>query len=329
MNEHVRMAENWLLECVQNGLAHSYDTVKNVWVKPYPEVTGYLMSYFATHHGEIPKSIDGVARKLLAVQDLSGGYPSFRSNDKLFTFDTAQIMHGFLRLYDRTGSVRFLNAAVRCGEFVLKMQVANGAMYPIYEKKNRVKIASKKTWGTSFSGIQVKNIEGLLMLRNATGEGRYGLSAAQLCVWGKQNFNSTHTHPAAYFLEGMLAIGEEDFVKNELKEKFIGRVNDNGYIAYEPGLPYAYVSGSMQLGILFLKTGFIDEAKKILRFGRQIQQYHRGGLFQYADEDSRPVLQPHGEINSWGTKYFCELERLFMAMDSHNTPQNNVRRPSH
>jgi len=314
LNEYIRKAELWLLRCIRGGLAHSYDTVRGAWVKPYPEVTGYLVSYFSAFHRELPPQVIAAARKLRSIQDSTGGYPTFTFDDRLFTFDTAQIAHGFLRLYEKTADESHIDAAKQCGEFLLQMQIANGAMYPVYQKRLKVKTASKETWGTGFSGIQVKNIESLLLLHKATGEERYKLSAERLCAWGKENCDLRQTHPAAYCYEGLLAMGAVDFVRNQLTEHFAGNIGDQGYIPYDRVLPYAYVSGSIQLGILLFKTGFVDEAKRIRHYGRQVQKNSpHGGLLQYADENARPVFHPHGEINSWGTKYFCELERLFLG----------------
>lgn len=46
MNNYIEQAERFLNSCVFDGLAHSYDVNNGIWVKPYPEVTGYLLNYF-------------------------------------------------------------------------------------------------------------------------------------------------------------------------------------------------------------------------------------------------------------------------------------------
>ena len=43
---NVKRGENYLLDCVFDGLAHSYDVLTKSYVKPYPEVTGYVIKYF-------------------------------------------------------------------------------------------------------------------------------------------------------------------------------------------------------------------------------------------------------------------------------------------
>jgi hypothetical protein len=96
----------------------------------------------------------------------------------------------------------------------------------------------------------------------------------------------------------------------------IPRICGNGYIAYTPELEYAYVSGVIQLGILLFKLGYVEEARKIRAYGRTVQEKDTcGGLFQYADSEGNLDHHVHTEVNSWGTKYFCELERLMLDED--------------
>ena len=65
------------------------------------------------------------------------------------------------------------------------------------------------------------------------------------------------------------------------------------------------------IGIILYKRGYLEEAKKIREYGRLVQSNHlSGGLFQYADRHGKLDSSIHSEINSWGTKYFCQLEKL-------------------
>ena len=51
--------------------------------------------------------------------------------------------------------------------------------------------------------------------------------------------------------------------------------------------------------------------EKIRDYGRSVQEKdNSGGLFQYADMYGDLDNHVHTEINSWGTKYFCELEQI-------------------
>ena len=312
----VQSAEQFLRDCIRGGLAHSYDVFTSRWVKPYPEATGYLLSYFAAKEKQanVPQFILKAADKLINIQHPSGGFRSFADHSTLFTFDTAQIMNGLICLFKTTGKGLYLERAVRCGEFVCDMQLPDGSMFPMYKLPVSARYADKTSWGTSLSHIQVKNIEGLLLLFEVTGETKYKIAAENLAVFGKANCAVHFTHPAAYCMEGLLCIGEIGFVAEQLRRKVVPLIRDNGFIAYAPELPYAYVSGSVQMGILFFKAGFKEESKIILDWARRVQAHHTcGGLFQYATPDGDLCSHVHSEINSWGTKYFCELERLWQS----------------
>jgi len=311
--DRIKLAEDFLLTSLKDGLAHSYDVEKNCWVKPYPEATGYLLSYFSEHFEDVPSQILYVANRLCRIQHKTGGYTSFDDNRYLFTFDTAQIMHGFASLYEKTDEEKYLDVAKKCAEFIIKMQIDNGGMFPIYDTTLNAKYVNKNGgWGRCFSHIQVKNIEGLLLLYELTNDSRYMESAVRLRDYGKKHCDLTFTHPGAYCLEGMLAISEKDFVYNKLKDEIVPIIQPYGFSPYSKGLSYAYVSGSVQMGILLYKVGLKKYANSILGWARKVQSNHNsGGLFQYANADGSLNHDIHTEINSWGTKYYAQLERLF------------------
>lgn len=310
----LRGAEGFLELCVRDGLAHSLDTVSGQWVKAYPEVTGYLLSYFCSDRLELPLpgALFKAVRKLLSIQHKSGGFPSFADRERLFTFDTAQIMHGLACFHLATSDKRSLQAAVRAADFVCAMQLPGGETFPVYDLRRDARyVETDGHWGICFSPIQTKNVEGLLLMHRLTGERRYAAAAEALVAFAKASCDVSFSHPGAYCLEGLLAAGETELVRQRIAAQVLPRLEENGFLAYAADIPYAYVSGTVQMGILLHKTGFVEESRKVLRWAREVQKQHPGGgLFQYADAAGRPDGQVHLEINSWGSKYFCQLERL-------------------
>lgn len=309
----IELADSFLLSALRKGLAHSYDSEKDLWVKPYPEVTGYLLSYFSKYYPDIPAQIISAANRLCNIQHKKGGFYTFFSNQYLYTFDTAQIMHGIASLYKKINDRKFYKTAMKCSKFIIDMQIDNGAMFPVYNTKTNAKYVSKKsTWGGGFSCIQTKNIEGLLLIYELTGDSKYLKSAERLKDFGKKHCDLTFSHPGAYCLEGLLAMGESNFVCNKLRDEIEPKIHPNGFLPYSEGLSYAYVSGSIQMGILLFKVGQKAQAHSILEWAKKVQMNHNtGGLFQYANADGSINQDVHTEINTWGTKYYAELERLF------------------
>lgn len=312
-NLFVEKAENWLYECAFDGLAHSLDAKSEKWLKPYPEVTGYLLEYLCLNNYN-EKKLNKIAKTLLKYQNKNGGFPSFCDKSTLFAFDTSQILIGFCEFFNKTGDKKYYNAAIKAGDFLMNCQLDNGAFVPIYNTKSNQYIINQetyKTWNGPFSGLMCKLTEGYNALYKMTNDNKYKERIGLTISFYKTQKDIEHTHPMGYFLEGLYAGGEEKIVKNKLEKLILPRIRDNGYIPYCENLPYAYVSGTIQLGIMLFKTGFVDEAKKILNYARLVQSKHpSGGLYQYADKNGELDSHVHTEINSWGTKYFCQLERL-------------------
>lgn len=318
--EEIQNAEQFLLSCIKNDLAHSLSSEGNndVWVKPYPEVTGYLLTYFCKKpiSKKLLTEMTMIAKKLINIQHTCGGFPSFYDQHNLYTFDTAQIMNGLLSLYILDKNPIYLQSALKAGDFLCSMQQPSGAMFPIYDTLSKSKTAYKKNstgtnWGSTFSFIQVKNAEGLLLLHKLTKNKKYLASAELLSNICLETVDYLYTHPLAYYLEGLVALGLVSKAKEILKNIVIPRIAPNGFIAYYPKAKFAYVSGSVQLGILLWKMGYKKNARSILNWARLVQQNNSsGGLYQYAMPSGKVDSSIHTEINSWGTKYYCELLRL-------------------
>ena len=312
-DQAILFAEQFLLRSIRHGLAHSFDVFQGQWTKPYPEVTGYLLSYFCEYAETLPAGIREAADKLCTIQHRCGGYASYENQRWLFTFDTGQIMHGLTAIYQRTNKKKYLAAALRAAAFLMERQIENGALFPVYDViLNASYVKKTGSWGLSFSPIQAKCIEGLIFLYELTNDERYRRSATRMCCFGNTGCDLTYTHPGAYCLEGLWAMGEKEFVREALKSDIIPRIRTNGFLPYAEHLPYAYVSGSAQMGILLVKAGFSTQAASILTWVQRVQSQHQsGGLFQYANADGSLNHDVHAEINTWGTKYYAELARLF------------------
>lgn len=314
MNTHTN-SKLFLRQCIKHGLAHSFDTKTQTWVKPYPEVTGYLLTFFSKEK-KLPKEIIVAGNKLISLQHSSGGFQCSNNKHILFSFDTAQIGHGLLSLYKKTKEKKYLKAAIKAGNFLLSMQNTDGSVFPSYQVQQEFRYAEKRkkdgtNWGNCFTYIQLKNAEFLLPLSKITKNKEYEDSARNMIRWGKKNVDVRFTHPFAYFLEGMIALGEHEYVQKMLEKHIIPRIK-KGYISYTPKTPYAYVSGSIQLGILLAKSKHKKEAKKILDWAEKVRAHHNsGGLFQYANARGELDNSIHSEINCWGTKYYLELVQCF------------------
>ncbi len=322
-NIYIDKAESYLQNCIINGLANSFDVKKQIYVKPYPEVTGYVLTYFCEHNIH-DKTVYEMAKRLVSLQDSAGGWSSFFNTNYLYTFDTAQILNGLCKYYlttnnkQQTTNNRLYNIIELAVHFIKYMQLENGAFVPLFDKIKCERVLMRQTydiWNGPFSGIMLKCVESLIAANLLLNDTSLKTVIDRAANYYSEAEYIPYTHPLAYYLEGLLALGLEDKASKVVK-LIIPQILENGFIPYNPSLQYSYVSGSMQLGIILYKLGYKNLAKSIRNYGRIVQSNHKsGGLFQYAKNDGSLDESVHTEINSWGTKYFCELERMFMEDD--------------
>ena len=174
-----------------------------------------------------------------------------------------------------------------------------------------IKDETYRLWNGPFSGLMCKCVESIIKLYQLSGDECYWNAVTKAVDFYKGVQPIVFTHPLGYWLEGLMACGEDELIRDIIENQVIERIEPNGFISYSGIENYAYVSGVIQIGNILFKMGYIEEAKKIRGYGRIVQSKNEtGGLFQYADRNGDLNREVHSEINSWGTKYFCELERL-------------------
>lgn len=315
MNQYIENAEKFLKNCVFDGLAHSWDVNSKQFVKPYPEVTGYVIKYLCDNsNGWEFENIINAKNELIKLQHRKGGYKTFFDDRFLYPFDTAQIMNGLISFYKKSPDDKLLQTILKGGDFLLYMQRNDGGFYPIYDVRFHIRRCPKNMytlWNGPMSGINCKIIEVLDSYYNLTKDEKFIAAIKKATDYYLNAKPLVHTHPLGYWLEGLYQADQKDFVKKYLADYVINRIENNGFISYDGKLDYSYMSGQIQLGILLAKCGYTEEAIRIRNFARMVQENNEsGGIIQYATRDAGIDSHVHTEVNSWGTKYFCELERL-------------------
>jgi hypothetical protein len=277
------------------------------WVKPYPEVTGYLLSYFSGSSIMKPDLTESV-KKLLELQLPDGSWPSFYGDlTNGYTFDTSQILHGLLK--QNWVVSKKLDASVNQAlgflegrmKFIFPLSRAreNGSGFEIFRKRD---------WAYGVSPINFKLAELLevVPICNPLSHPRLPKKIERMRRFSRVLPQLEEAHPGAYQLEGLLALGKIELVKQRLTQYFMP--DNDGKIPAYPGAEFSYNSGSVQLAILWAKCGCPDISQNILS---NILQYvetwndHFLTMPQYSGTAS-----PHMEYSTWGVKYLCELLTL-------------------
>ena len=340
----------WLLESgIQNASGeHSggfngwYDLDKKTYPFVYSEITGYGITtlLFLNSLKQNPlfvKRAEAAAGWITskALHTCGGARArayntepdhmySFESN-MLLIFDNGMILPGLVGLYNATKNRRYLEAAVRIGNFLISMQKPDGFFYAAYDATNDKRIDSQEKWSSQSGSYHAKLSIGLLDLYNATKDDKYRESVLKICKASldlqkngrfitQRSEESTHMHPHCYSAEGLLyagtVLGEDSFIlsaKNAVEWAL-------GTQTAEGGVPCKFVDGKfivhersdtlaqvLRLAIYMADAGLISHDERIEKLENRLLQFqktsmpHAGGFFYGTELDGTR----RNHINSW------------------------------
>lgn len=134
-DKHLDAAMRWLClsqdVCGGKGSANVY-YLKTGWGVAYPETSGYIIATYLAYAGAsgdtsyIQRAVQ-IGDWEIDIQSPSGGVLSSTIVSYTRVFNTGQVILGWCALYERTGDSRYLDAALRAGEYLLKQQESDGA----------------------------------------------------------------------------------------------------------------------------------------------------------------------------------------------------------
>ena len=132
---HLDHAMNWLsyaqdFHKSDAGVAAIY-YFKSGWQGSYPETSGYIVgTYFS--YADMTGDISFIKRAIeigdweISIQANNGGIYSDLSFRNIAPFNTGQVILGWCLLFERTGERRFLDAAIRAGDYLVSIQENDG-----------------------------------------------------------------------------------------------------------------------------------------------------------------------------------------------------------
>jgi len=266
------------------------------------EVTGYL----------IPSLLDGGEERLaveLALWEASVQRPdgSLAAPDGVpYTFDTAQVVRGFLAVLDRVPLLE-TNLRRAC-DYVAGQIGADG----------RVNSPALDMWRLEDGSVLTDycNLYVLPPLHEAgrrLGEPRY-LDAARrgLDYYRRKSdlvdFKSesgTFSHMFGYMMEALVDLGEVALAEQGLKQAERIQRADGSIPAY-PGATWICSTGMAQLAIAWLKLGHREPAERAVAYLEALQ-HPSGGFFGSYGKGAIYFTQ---EEISWGVKFFIDAELL-------------------
>lgn len=335
---HCSAAVSWLCRAQDatpdRGVSHSYLIGKG-WMPSYPETTGYIIPTFINRarllgEQDLRQRAVEMAEWELGLQLENGAIPGLVSGEPV-VFDTGQVLFGWISAYVETKDRRFMDAAVRAGDWLADGLDENG------------------TWSTygnpGTDSIHTYNIRvawALLALAQAGGEHRYADAAARFVAWalGQEGGNGWFCrnclndndrpllHTIAYTSQGLLEsgllLGDARCIdaarrtSAELKERVgtDGRMSGRFDNSWNPAAAWCCLTGMAQTAIVWQCLDRLDgtnlyaeEVEKVISFLKGTQDLAslddgvRGGI-----KGSFPVSGGYGtyRLLNWGAKFFID-----------------------
>lgn len=303
----------------KNKVPHSGIAVHHKTKLVTPEVTGYLIA--SLYDADEKAFATDLAEWEISIQQSDG---SFLAPDGVpYTFDTAQVMRGWLKFVDDLPEVK--HHLRRAADFVASQ----------IDDKGEVKTPSYDTWklsdGSMFS--RYCDLYVLPPLREAGKyfrEPRYLAAADRALNRFKEHKDLTEfkpqlgtlSHIFGYMMEALAELEEFELAKKGLSQVEAIQKADGSIPAY-PGVEWVCSPGIAQLGLAWFKVGNIKRARKAYQYLESIQN-SSGGF--YASFGKGAQYLPYKEV-CWANKFFIDLSLLLKNHDSsvfYDTPQSTI-----
>lgn len=340
--DHLEASMAWLCAAQdampEGGVSAFYDVRLGSWGPPYPETTGYIIPTFfdyAAYSGDDAFRTRAVrmANWLVTLQLPDGAFPIgplWPNWERApLVFDTGQIIHGLVRVYEETGREDFLASARRAGDWLVAIQDPDGA----WRKHTSLGIVHT---------YNVRTTWGLLRLYQASQEAPYRQAAVRNLTWAMADqdadgwFRNAHfrpgedplTHTIAYTIEGLLESGvllqDQQVIEaaRRAADALRQRQSQDGFLRarYGPGwrsdLSWSCLTGDAQMAILWQRlyqltgeAGYLQAADLANTYVKQAHNRSarlpgvRGGI-----AGSQPIYadyEPYRNLN-WAAKFFAD-----------------------
>jgi hypothetical protein len=315
------------------------------WTRGYPEVTGYIIPTFWDYHhdlgrGELAERALRMAEWELRLQKPGGGFESLYEGDNqpAVVFNTGQVIRGLVRTHRETGDDRFLEAAVRAGNWIVANQEPDGS----WAEANYKGMA--RTYDTYVAAAMAQ-------LALAASDERYSRAAVANCEFaigcqtesgwfdrcdntGTSNERPS-THTLCYTVEGLLEtgglLGEPRLLEAGRRgaEGLMGAVDDSGrlpgHLDREWGARSRSVvlTGSAQLVVILLGMHAREASAEKVQTARRLVDFlafaqalngtrgERAGALA----GSYPIWGRYVPLKypSWAAKFLLDCLRMMRA----------------
>lgn len=340
---HLEASLNWLKQAQDQfsggGVSYGY-SLRGGWLPPYRETSGYVATTFyraadQLGDGDFSRRAERIARWLITVQNVDGGFANQKYGPDGIVFDTGQDLFGLVAAYERTHDRLFFDSARKAGQWLVD-SLGSERMWTRFEHKETPHVYNTRTaWA-------------LLRLNQIDPSEAWVTAARRNLDWAVEN-----QQPSGFFTNNAFAAGHSPYTHN-ISYAICGLqesgwlLDDGAYVdaarrcsdaaltlmrsdGFVPGqitpqgdeaARYSCLTGQAQLAIVWAKQYNLTHDERYRAAARSsidfIKRHHRVHASNPAVEGgvagSFPIWGRYAPLSypNWATKFFVDallLER--------------------
>jgi hypothetical protein len=347
--ETLKAVMRWVLQAqrADGGIAAYYSLLTG-YSESYPEVTGYLIPTLydyslLTGDSAARLTAESATRWLMSLQMPSGAFPGGLQGRTAepSVFNTGQILQGLVRAYVETNNPGTLQGAMSAGDWLVKIQEADGSWSGDGAYQNRPH--------TYYSMVAWSLAE----LCERTAENKYGVAAERNLDWVLLHFRAggwvdginlqghpKYLHFIAYVLQGVLECAvlrqRDDAIQAVANSAWmlLRKFESNKQLAgaydsdFTNGARFTCLTGNAQMSCVWLRLfdmtkdlRYLNAALKMNEMLKQLIPIRGRNGIDGGVSGSYPIwgrYQPLRNI-SWGCKFFADAlmleDRVMRVLD--------------
>lgn len=345
--EHLDAALDWIRHAAamagNGGISKGYSLLRGIWEPAYPETTGYtiptlLNAATALGRADLRQLAMSLADALLEATTPEGGVAHWGgASRQAVVFDTGQVMFGWLSAFSMGQDGRYLEAAIRAGDWLVSIQDPSGAWQAHQYLGLEKVIDTRVAWA-------------LLELYQHTGKHAHREAAVRNLAWAQRHQNTAGwfakctlepgadplTHTLCYTAEGLLESGllleDRAFVDAAMltADALLLQQGEDGSVpatfdaAWRPTSRSSCLTGDCQAALLWLRlhlhTGerrYYGAAEKAVVFVAGTQRLRtRWRNARGAIAGSSPIYGRYERLKypNWAVKFYIDALLLLDAV---------------
>lgn len=346
---HIQEAVEWIKRAQDatpdRGVSRAYSAAWHPffrargWQRSYPETTGYIIPTFLDcsryfGQGDLRDRALAMADWEIEVQMPSGAVMGGVLNDKPSpaVFNTGQVILGWIAAYEETKNRKYLDAAKRAGDYLLKVQNSDGSWIKgnsEFANATSTTYNSRVGWALVLLGQCCSDSR---YLEGGDKNVRFSLSQQNENGWFRNNCLTDSSapllHTISYAIEGIWGAGEalenSAYLRGAARsaEALLVTLRADGSVPgrldseWKGAVEWSCLTGDAQLAGIWLRIHarekdprYLDGARRLLNFLKTSQNCVsrnpglRGGI-----KGSWPFDGEYGrfEVLNWATKFFVD-----------------------